>query len=320
MATLWDTTGSAVVKALAAERRHGAVTSGLVLTLVVVADEPQIPDAEAAAMTAAAMHPCRVIIVCRRQLEAPSRLDAEVMIGGRLGPNEAIILRMYGRLSLHAESVVLPLLAPDAPVVCWWHGEPPEHIPHDALGVTAERRITDCAMAPDPVAALAQRAKDYVPGDTDLAWTRTTPWRSLLASTFDSLSSEVRGGRVEAEAGNPSAALIAGWLKARLGCDVDVVDTDGPGVTGVVLELDDGEVCISRPDGRSAQLRRPGTDDRTMPLPRREIGDLLAEELRRMDADQPYAEALAAATGIDLSHEPAKRRHVWIDPQQPASA
>ena len=321
MATLWDTTGSAVVKALAAERRHGAVTSGLVLTLVVVADEQQIPDAEAAAMTAAAMHPCRVIIVCRRQLEAPSRLDAEVMIGGRLGPNEAVILRMYGRLSLHAESVVLPLLAPDAPVVCWWHGEPPEEIAHDPLGVSADRRVTDCAMAPDPVAALRRRAEDYVPGDTDLAWSRTTPWRSLLASTFDSTdTTTVRGGRVEAETGNASAALLAGWLTSRLGTEITVTDTDGPGVTGVFLDLEQGEICISRPDGRSALLRRPGADDRTMPLPRRDVGDLLAEELRRMDADQPYAEALAAATGSEVSHEPTKRRHVWRDPQQPATA
>ena len=43
------------------------------------------------------------------------RLDAEVLIGGRLGPGESIVMRMYGRLGLHAESVVLPLLAPDAP-------------------------------------------------------------------------------------------------------------------------------------------------------------------------------------------------------------
>ena len=42
MTTLWDTTGTAVVKALAAERRSGgAVMSGLALTLVVVVDETQ---------------------------------------------------------------------------------------------------------------------------------------------------------------------------------------------------------------------------------------------------------------------------------------
>ena len=56
-------------------------------------------------------------------------------------------MRMYGRLALHAESVVLPLLAPDAPVVTWWYGEPPDLIAHDPLGVLASRRITDVSRA-----------------------------------------------------------------------------------------------------------------------------------------------------------------------------
>ena len=43
MTTLWDTTGTDVVKALAAERRAGGgVSTGLVLTLVCVADESQV--------------------------------------------------------------------------------------------------------------------------------------------------------------------------------------------------------------------------------------------------------------------------------------
>jgi glucose-6-phosphate dehydrogenase assembly protein OpcA len=131
MTTLWDTTGTAVVKALGAERRKaGSVSSGLALTLVVVVEEGRVDEAEQAATRAAAEHPCRLIIVVRRRPDAPeARLDAEVLIGGRLGPGEAAVLRMYGRLALHAESVVLPLLAPDAPVVTWWFGQPPHQLP-----------------------------------------------------------------------------------------------------------------------------------------------------------------------------------------------
>ena len=127
MTTLWDTTGTAVVKALAAERRTGgAVLSGLALTLVVVVDEKNVALAEAAATTAASRHPCRLLVVIRRQVDAPvPRLDAEVLVGGRLGPGESVVMRMYGRLGLHAESVTLPLLAPDAPVVTWWRGPAP---------------------------------------------------------------------------------------------------------------------------------------------------------------------------------------------------
>ena len=117
MTTLWDTTGTAVVRALAAERRTGgAVTSGIALTLVVVVDQEDVEEAEEAATVAASRHPMRLLVVVRRQIDAPvPRLDAEVTIGGRLGPGESVVLRMYGRLALHAESVTLPLLAPDAP-------------------------------------------------------------------------------------------------------------------------------------------------------------------------------------------------------------
>ncbi|MCU1593640.1 MAG: Glucose-6-phosphate dehydrogenase subunit, partial [Frankiales bacterium] len=96
MATLWDTTGSAVIKALAAERSQaGSVSSGLALTLVAVVDEKLVAEAEQAATRAAAQHPCRLIIVVRRRPDAPDpRLDAEVSVGGRLGPGEAIVMRM----------------------------------------------------------------------------------------------------------------------------------------------------------------------------------------------------------------------------------
>ena len=182
MTTLWDTSGTAVVKALAAERRTGgAVTSGNALTLVVIVDERDVHEAEEAATLAASKHPMRILMVIRRHIDAPvPRLDAEVLMGGRLGPGEAVVMRMHGRLALHAESVTLPLLAPDAPVVAWWHGAPPDRISYDPLGVFADRRITDVSRADDRVAALRQRAVDFAPGDTDLAWTRlpvgAPPW------------------------------------------------------------------------------------------------------------------------------------------------
>lgn len=319
MTTLWDTTGTAVVKALAAERRaHGSVSSGLALTLVVVVEESRVEQAERAATRAAAEHPCRLLVVVRRRPGAPeARLDAEVLIGGRLGPGEAAVLRMYGRLALHAESVVLPLLAPDAPVVTWWFGEPPHAIAHDPLGVLAGRRVTDTALAPDPLAALAQRARDYAPGDTDLAWTRATLWRALCASAFDSVTGAAVSAQVHGTAGNPTRALLAGWLCARLGVEVTTVDEEGQGVSAVRIEVEDGEVHLSRDGGSTATLRRTGQPERTMPLEQRDLGDLLAEELRRLDADETYAEALAAATGEGgLAGRSPVRTHVWHDPTE----
>jgi glucose-6-phosphate dehydrogenase assembly protein OpcA len=319
MTTLWDTTGTAVVKALAAERRQaGSVSSGLALTLVVVVDEKHVADAEAAATHAAAQHPCRLLVVVRRRPDAQEpRLDAEVLIGGRLGPGEAIVMRMYGRLALHAESVVLPLLAPDAPVVTWWYGEPPNRIAHDPLGVFADRRITDCALARNELAALQVRAEDYAPGDTDLGWTRTTLWRALCASAFDSVTGTVTAARVKGAAGHVTRALLAGWLSSRLGITAEQVDMEGTGLSEVELEVGDVTVTIKRGMGTTAVLSRTGQDDRTLPLPRRNLGELLAEELRRLDPDEPYAEALAAATGTTgLSERSPTRTHIWHDPTE----
>ena len=317
MTALWDTTGTAVIKALAAERRQaGSVSSGLALTLVAVVDEKLVTEAEQAATHAAAQHPCRLLVVVRRRPDAPEpRLDAEVSVGGRLGPGEAIVMRMYGRLALHAESVVLPLLAPDAPVVTWWFGDPPHLIAHDPLGVIADRRITDAMAAEDPLAALGRRARDYAPGDTDLSWTRTTLWRGLCASAFDSLDGPVHAITVSGEATNPSRALLGGWLASRLDVDIKLEDSPGPGVTGVVMRVGDDTVTLARTDGRTATLSRTGQPDRTLPLPRRDLGELLAEELRRLDSDETYAEALAATTGTkDLTSSPVTRTHIWQDP------
>ncbi|HMA46814.1 MAG TPA: glucose-6-phosphate dehydrogenase assembly protein OpcA [Frankiaceae bacterium] len=318
MTTLWDTTGTDVIRALAAERRAaGALAFGLALTLVVVVDERNVGAAEAAATTAAAAHPCRLLIVVRRQIEAPiPRLDAEVSIGGRLGPGEAVVMRMYGRLALHAESVVLPLLAPDAPVVTWWHGEPPDRIAYDPLGVFADRRVTEAVAAADPLAALRQRAVDYAPGDTDLAWARATPWRTLLAAAFDSVGDSPTGVTIVAAPNEPSAALMSGWLRNRLGVPVDLRESHGRGIGEVGVHLGGGEsIQLVRHGSRGARLHKPHQAERTLPLPDRGLGDLLAEELRRLDADPPYSEALSTWSGIGgLAARSPHREHIWRDP------
>jgi glucose-6-phosphate dehydrogenase assembly protein OpcA len=316
--TLWDTTGTAVVKALAAERRTGgAVTSGIALSLVVVVDQQDVEEAEEAATIAASRHPMRMLMVVRRHIDAPvPRLDAEVTIGGRLGPGEAVVMRMYGRLALHAESVTLPLLAPDAPVVTWWHGEPPEKIAYDPLGVFAERRITDVQRSQDPSAALQGRAEDFAPGDTDLSWTRLTPWRAALASAFDGarrhapVRAAVHGG-----ANEPSARLLAGWLTSRLRVEVAVDGTDDEPISGVEIGFDNGKTTTATVEGSNLVLRREGQQDSYMPFGERPIGELLAEELRRLDHDQIYAEALSTVTGIEgLDERASLRQHVWHDP------
>ncbi len=161
------------------------------------------------------------------------------------------------------------------------------------LGALAQRRITDAAAAAAPHDCLASLAAHYKPGDTDLSWTRATPWRSLLAATLDQPHGEIRGGRVEAERANPSADLIAAWLSVRLGAPFENRVSGGPGVTAVIFDTSDGEMTLTRPDGRVAMLRLPGEPERRVALHRRDTAELLSEELRLLDPDEVYAETIA---------------------------
>ena len=117
---LTNTSTGAIAQALT-EARHqlGGITMGMVLTLIIVTDEAAQYDAIRAANQAAREHPSRVLAVITRKPKSDSRLDAEIRVG-EASPGETIVLRMYGPLGQHADSVVAPLLVPDAPVVTWW--------------------------------------------------------------------------------------------------------------------------------------------------------------------------------------------------------
>ncbi|MEU0395570.1 glucose-6-phosphate dehydrogenase assembly protein OpcA [Streptomyces sp. NPDC006208] len=297
---LTDTNASKINKALVQGRREiGTPAVGMVLTLVIVTDEEHAYDAIKAAGDASREHPSRTLVVIRRVSRSPrdrhdTRLDAELRLGSDAGAGETVLLRLRGELTGRADSVVLPLLLPDAPVVVWWPvGSPP--VPaKDPLGALAQRRITDAYAVESPISELAARAAGYAPGDTDLAWTRLTPWRSMLAAALDQARAEVTSAVVESEAENPSAELLARWFADRLKVPVEMVVTDGPVVTAVRLRTSDGEIHIDRPEGPVARLAIPGQPSRVLALKVRTTAELIAEELRRLDPDDTYAAALRA--------------------------
>jgi glucose-6-phosphate dehydrogenase assembly protein OpcA len=147
----------------------------------------------------------------------------------------------------------------------------------------------------------------YSPGNTDLAWTRITGWRALLAAALDQNPGKVLAASVTAERVSPSADLLATWLGDRLRCDVTRRTSQGPGITAVVLTTKDGDVTVSRPDGRLATLSSPGQPDRPVALKRRDLDELLNEELRRLDPDDVYA-ATAKRMARSRGPAPAKRK------------
>lgn len=293
MITLTDTTSSKIASAFLTERKAaGSPAMGMVMTLIVITDEEHSADAMKAARTAAREHPARVLTVQIGSGRGSGHVHAEVGIGrGRSG--ETALITLTGEVVKHADSVIRPLLLPDSPVAVWWAANSPVSPSEDPIGQLAHRRITDAAaVTRGRTKALERLSQNYAPGDTDLAWSRITPWRALLAAALDQHRSTVTGISVAGERLSPSTDLLAAWLENRLGVTAEQMTTDGPGVTEVVLTTRTGKVRIARTDASVAMLSVPASMDRRVSLRRRELPDLLAEELRHLDEDEIYAETV----------------------------
>jgi glucose-6-phosphate dehydrogenase assembly protein OpcA len=292
------TTSSKVNRAMVDLREQGgSIALSRVLTLVIVTDEAATEEAIAAANGASFEHPCRVIVVALGSKRGSARMDAQIRVGGDAGASEVVLVRLYGALVDHGASVVVPLLLADAPVVVWWPTGAPAGTPaEDPIGALAQRRITDAAAARRPQAELATRREHYRPGDTDLSWTRITMWRGLLAAALDQppYGERVTGARVAGAPDSVATDLLAGWLAVALDCPVRRVKSGraGAGVQSVSLTRRSGEIRLER-TADSARLVVTGQPDRDVALPERSLRDCLAEELRRLDPDEVYAEVLA---------------------------
>ncbi|GGG09509.1 glucose-6-phosphate dehydrogenase assembly protein OpcA [Rhodococcoides trifolii] len=291
------TTGAVSKKLMELRETGGAVTLGRVLTLVVMTrDSAGAETAIEAANEASREHPCRVIVLALDSRDTEPKLDAQIRVGGDAGASEVVVLRLYGEMAEHEESVLMPFLLPDTPVVAWWPDVAPPVPSKDPVGRLAIRRITDATNAADPKAAIASRLDSYSEGDSDLAWSRITYWRALLTSALDQHASDpvvsvvVSGLREE-----PALDILAGWLAARL--HVKVVRKVGD--LFVKMNMENSSVSIARPQtGTTATLVRTGQPDSRVTLGRRETRDCLAEELRRLDRDEIYEEALAGLAKV----------------------
>lgn len=290
---LEKTNSNRIARALVKARvAAGSPAMDMVLTLLVVTDDDAVGEALKTATTLSREHPSRVIGVILGDGRGAPKLNAKVRVGEN-SSGESILLRISGELTKHAESVVLPLLLPDSPVVVWWPGDAPKDPSQDAIGQFAQRRLTDSEASGSPVRALRAVARKYAPGDTDLAWTRLTPWRALLAAALDQSTGKVTGGEVTAGTGNPAAALLVAWLESRLKVSIKTHRSVGEQIAKVVLNTADGDVLIERIDEKSCHFSVPGSSPCVVPLGARTLAELLAEDLRRLDSDEVYKATIA---------------------------
>ena len=312
--TLTATTTSRIVSRLV--EHEGTSGSSRVLTLVISTDEKGLEDALCAAHGASRDHPSRIIAVVKPPEEdavgrvtprsrdghvpaqAGGHLDAEIRVGHDAGAGETLVLRPWDEAALHTDTLVVPFLLPDAPVVVWWPTTVPEIPSQDPLGRLGSTRITNTPAQDFPARALRELAPVSVRGDIDLAWTRITLWRAMVASTLDPLlrAGGLREVVVAGEPRNSSLCLMSAWLRLRLDVPVTRVDEEGfKGISSITARTDDGEVIIARHDLERVTITRPGSPEpQVVTMARREPISTLNEELRRLTPDLVYQEVLAS--------------------------
>ena len=223
-------------------------------------------------------HPSRTIVLVPDSdaddaLEATVEVDRFPAGGGREIAVETIRLRLCGERAAAPASVVQPLLLPDLPVFLRWRGVPPFGAgPFEQLIDVVDRLIVDSTEWPGLPAPYVQLAEifDRVVV-SDIAWARTSRWRPQLASLWPGIA-DVRS--IEVEGTEAQANLLAGWLRSRLGRDVELRHTASDRLVGVKV------------DGEPAPFP-PGDP----PDP----ADLLSDELDRFTRDRVYEDAVRAA-------------------------
>ena len=303
---------------------------GRVLTLLIATEDADLEHALEIANSASREHPCRVIAVVPDTNPADqsgegepnaaevaaevsasrdnpavdltdgpndpndSNLNAQVRFGADAGAGEIIILRPRGGLINHPDTLVIPLLVPDAPVVAWWPTTPPSNPAKDLMGAMARSRITDALHSNNPEATIERLRRNWTPEDIDLSWTRLTVWRAMLASMLDQPPHlPITAVKVTGKADFLPLEMLCAWLRLKLGVPVETEFVpDAQAVTGVYLTREDGVISLERPHEDQALISLPGQTPQEVSVPMRTIEDCLTEELRRIDPDEIYAEVI----------------------------
>jgi glucose-6-phosphate dehydrogenase assembly protein OpcA len=311
--------------------QHGEESAGVLracaMTLIVLAgageDESAIGETLAALMRD---HPSRAIVVRIRDIEQPE-LEARVFaqcwmpLGQRrqICCEQIEISASNGSLA-DVPAVVLPLVAPDLPVIVW--SRLPRLLTSSALkdlSRIAARTIFDSAAFPDPKAALAALAQAAASGWrlADLAWTRLTRWRELIAQIFENPAYSSRLPSIETVAIHysgivPQASVhyMEAWLRLcleRAGSrpDFRLYPSGEPSESGLCrIEFAAAgpqglSVVVRKAEGSAAEVRVDALVNRTV-FPEASDHALLREELSISGRDSIHEAvlALAAKTGV----------------------
>ena len=251
-----------------------------VLTHLAWASEEWIGRARETLAGLAERHPSRTILLVPQPDAQEDGLDADVALqcfaaGGGSGHvcSEVIELRLRGRRALAPATIVVPLLISDLPAFLRWRGQPWFERPQFRQLVRSVDRLVVDSLEWDELEPAYERLTGFFDevAVSDIAWARTLDWRRSLAELWPGIA-EARQLRVAGP--RCDALLLAGWLRARLDRDFELVHDAAEELEFVAV---DGE-----------PVPKPGA-------PQLSASDLLSGELDRFSRDRIYEEAVRAA-------------------------
>lgn len=252
----------------------GGVIRACSMTLIAVAEHDDLADAESARKSIGALmhgHPSRAIVLTPREDgEFSGRVFAECWMpfgGQQQICAEGIEITADYEQTDEVARLLVPLIAPDLPVVLWCRG-PRAFLDRslDPLFPLANKIIfnTRAVRHPNSAIEFLRRMRKDGRQVADLAWTRLTGWREAVAHLMDSCPggcSSVSNGTVRVEYGGPRpgtrSLYFARWVERALpGMKVTLTPVGGEaGMHAVVFTGGKEEMSIRLGDGRVLEVR-----------------------------------------------------------------
>ncbi len=249
-------------------------------------------------------HPARAIVL---RLSDAAELDAKVFSQCWMpfGKHQQIcaegieITAGLGDVDQVAQ-LLLPLVVSDLPAVLWCRGTRIFSTNAFApLLPLVQKIIVDSTNAPDPRAAIAAVRNLRAQGRlvADLAWTKLTALRELMASLFDEGTAVgIKSARIfySGDAPSPTSLYFTAWMERSVpGATVELLrGPDGHrGLRSIVLAGDSCEVNITRPDRTTLEVHCGGRIRKSTMLLLSEES-LMSEELSILGPDAVFDKVL----------------------------
>jgi len=222
---------------------HSEATRASALTLLVYTDSAGAArEVSSLVAEVTRQNPCRAVVMVMDPRGAPPGLMASISAhchmlvqGGKQVCSEQVTLQARGETGPELVSVVLPLTVSGLPIYLWWRAgnfAMPAYF-EQILRVT-QHVIVDSARFAGVGADLRALAEWMAKHAgrirlSDLNWARATPWREVMAQSFDapesreylycirevSIEYEMESARLTAQ--RAQSLLLTAWLATRLG-------------------------------------------------------------------------------------------------------